>query len=156
MLQLFGTRHRDRSPHPADRRYVYRPPIAPLPSQAGASLGGRSFDAIATVRREAGQDGVLFATGTEYSGIAFFVKDDLLVFDFIAFVHDTIIRSDSPIPDGATTLHAQFLRGPKRTAMVTLAVDGNIVGLGEIPWMMGTISSVGMSVALDAGIAGEP
>jgi len=151
MLQLFGTRHRDRSPHPASRRYVYRPPIAPLPSQAGASLGGRSFDAIATVRREAGQDGVLFATGTENSGIAFFVKDDHLVFDYNAFDHHTIIRSDAPIPDGATTLHAQFLRGPKRTAVVTLTVDGDIVGSGEIPWMMSTISSVGMSVALDAG-----
>ena len=37
------------------------------------------------------------------------------------------------------------------TAVVTLTVDGNIVGSGEIPWMMGTISSVGMSVALDTG-----
>ena len=35
--------------------------------------------------------------------------------------------------------------------VVTLTVDGNIVGSGEIPWMMSTISSVGMSVALDAG-----
>ena len=34
--------------------------------------------------------------------------------------------------------------------MVTLTVDGDIVGSGEIPWMMSTISSVGMSVALDA------
>ena len=54
---------------------------------------------------------MLFATGTENSGIAFFVKDDHLVFDYNAFDHHTIIRSDSPIPDGATTLHAQFLRG---------------------------------------------
>ncbi|MEM6931547.1 MAG: tetratricopeptide repeat protein, partial [Myxococcota bacterium] len=150
MLELFGTRHRDRSPHPADKRYVYRPPIAPLPSQAGATLGGRSFEAIATVRREAGQDGVLFATGTENSGIAFFVKDDHLVFDYNAFDTHTIIRSTTPIAPGATSLKAQFLRGPSRTATVTLSVDGTVVGSGDIAWMMSTISSVGMSVALDA------
>ena len=73
------------------------------------------------------------------------------MFDYNAFDRHTIIRSDAPILDGATTLHAQFLRGPKRSAFVTLTVDGDIVGSGEIPWMMSTISSVGMSVALDAG-----
>ena len=31
---LFGARFRERSPHPENRRYVYRPPMSPLPAQA--------------------------------------------------------------------------------------------------------------------------
>ena len=56
MMELFGTRYRDRSPHPADMRYVYRPPMSMLPSQAGATFGGRSWrltgrvDAVADER----------------------------------------------------------------------------------------------------------
>ena len=32
---------------PVDRRYVYRPPMSPLPAQASAAIGGRSFDLTA-------------------------------------------------------------------------------------------------------------
>ncbi len=151
MLELFGARFRDRSPHPVDRHYVYRPPMAPLSSQAGAPLGGRSWHATATVIRDAGDDGVLFATGTENSGISFFVKDDHLVFDYNAFDDHTVVRSEGPIPVGESKLGVQFHRGAKRRAAVTLTVDGQPVATGEVPWMMSTISSVGMSVAQDAG-----
>ena len=34
MFELFGARFRDHSPHPANRRYVYRPPMSPMPGQA--------------------------------------------------------------------------------------------------------------------------
>ena len=44
MFELFGARFRPNSPHPEDRRYVYRPPMSPLPGQASAAIGGRSFD----------------------------------------------------------------------------------------------------------------
>ena len=151
MLELFGARFRDRSPHPVDRHYVYRPPMAPLSSQAGAPLGGRSWHALATVVRNDGDDGVLFATGTENSGISFFVKDDHLVFDYNAFDDHTLVRSAAPIPTGASKLGVHFHRAANRTANVSLTVDGEVTATGVIPWMMSTISSVGMSIAHDAG-----
>ncbi|HYN31521.1 MAG TPA: arylsulfatase, partial [Ilumatobacteraceae bacterium] len=43
-LELFGARFRANSPHRVDRRYVYRPPMSPLPGQASAAIGGRAFD----------------------------------------------------------------------------------------------------------------
>ena len=62
-IELFGVRFRDRSPHPASRRYTYRPPLAPMPAQVGASLGGRGWIMAAEIDRPAGAGGVLFATG---------------------------------------------------------------------------------------------
>ena len=50
MIELFGARFRPNSPHPADRRYVYRPPMSPMPAQASAAIGGRDAD-ITAVRR---------------------------------------------------------------------------------------------------------
>ena len=59
--------------------------MSPIPGQAAAAIGGRSFDLTARITRAAGDDGVLFATGTENSGIAVFVQDDRLVVDYNAF-----------------------------------------------------------------------
>ena len=62
-IELFGARFREHSPHPVDRVYRYRPPMAPMPAQASAPVGGRSWDLEATITREAGQGGVLYASG---------------------------------------------------------------------------------------------
>ena len=150
-VELFGARFRDRSPHPADRRYVYRPPMSPIPAQAAASIGGRSFDLTATVTRSGGDDGVLWATGTQNSGITVFVQDDRLVVDYNAFDDHTVVESTEPIPDGDVTLTARFRRTGKQTGSVELVVDGDPVGSAEIPFYMRMISSVGASIGLDHG-----
>ena len=82
MIELFGVRFRDHSPHPTDRHYTHFPPLDPIPSQAGAAIGGRSFDLIATVDRAEGDEGVRFATGTENAGVSLFVADNRLGFDY--------------------------------------------------------------------------
>ena len=46
-------------------------------------MAGRSWTMTATVSRNPGDDGVLFTTGTQNSGYAFFVKDDRLCFDYV-------------------------------------------------------------------------
>ena len=109
-VELFGVRFRDRSPHPANRRYVYRPPMSPMPAQAGASIGGRSFDLTATVTRATGDEGVLYATGTENSGVSFFVQGDRLVFDYNAFDAHTIVESDIAVPVGRSDLTVRVRR----------------------------------------------
>src|SRR3954452_14700121 len=84
-IELFGARFRDRSPHREDRHYTYRPPMAPMPAQVGASIGGRSWDLDATIDRPVGAGGVIYATGTGNSGVSVFVQDDRLVFDYNCF-----------------------------------------------------------------------
>jgi len=153
MVELFGARFRPNSTHPADRRYVYRPPMSPLPGQASAAIGGRSFDLTARVTRSAGDDGVIFATGTQNSGISFFVQGDRFVVDYNAFDEHTILESDISIPDGESTLVARFRRGEGRAGSMAIEVDGRPAGSADLALYMRMMSSVGPSIAYDHGSA---
>ncbi len=152
-FELFGSRFRDRSPHPVDRLYVYRPPMSPIPGQAAASVGGRSFDLRASVSRESGQEGVLWATGTENSGISVFVQDDRLVVDYNAFDDHTIVESSVAVPEGDSLLEVRLRRGDGRSGTIEVLVDGTPAGSAAVAMYMRMISSVGQSVGSDHGSA---
>jgi arylsulfatase len=150
-VELFGARFRDRSPHREDRRYTYRPPMSPLPPQVGAALGGRSWDLDAQIDRPAGASGVLYATGTENSGLSVFVQDDRLVFDYNCFGDHHVVESSRPVPTGPSTVGVRFRRRDSDTGAATLVVDGAECGSVEIPFVMRIISSLGPSVGFDHG-----
>ncbi|HUF34153.1 MAG TPA: arylsulfatase [Acidimicrobiales bacterium] len=154
-IGLFGARFRDRSPHPADRHYTYHPPMTPLPGQASAALGGRSWVLEATVDRPEGAGGVLYATGTASSGLSVFVQGDRLVFDYNCFGDHHVVESAGPVPVGDSVLGIRFTRqGEGGTA--TLVVDGVDVGSTAIPFVMRMMSSTGPSVGFDHGSAVSP
>ncbi|MEO6571830.1 MAG: arylsulfatase [Ilumatobacteraceae bacterium] len=152
-IELFGARFRDRSPHPTDRRYVYRPPMSPIPAQASAAVGGRSFDLTARITRVAGDEGVLWATGTQNSGITVFVQADRLVVDYNAFDDHTIVESDLEGPIGDSSVTARFRRGDGRSGSIDLLVDSRVAGHADIGMYMRMISSVGASIGHDHGSA---
>ncbi len=153
MVELFGARFRPRSPHRPDRRYVYRPPMSPMPGQAAAAIDGRSFDLTATVTREPGQDGVIYATGTENSGISVFVQRDRLVVDYNAFDDHTVLESEVEVPDGQSSLVAKLRRGDGMAGALSIEVDGQPAGTTELPLFMRMMSSVGPSLGYDHGSA---
>ncbi|MCS5688091.1 MAG: arylsulfatase, partial [Acidimicrobiales bacterium] len=68
-IELFGSRLDDHSPHPTHRKYRYRPPMSPIPAQAAPSPSGRSWNMTARLRSESRDEGVLYATGNENSGM---------------------------------------------------------------------------------------
>lgn len=167
-IELFGARFREGSPHPTNRRYVYRPPssggtnlglpMSPIPAQAGAQIGGRSFDLRATVTYEPGNEGVLWATGTENSGISVFVQDGRLVLDYNAFDDHSVLVSDVSLDAGSADsavldLCVRFRRGDGFAGSAELAVGGVASGSVEIPLYMRMISSVGSSIGYDHGSA---
>jgi len=156
LIELFGARFRPRSPHPTERRYVYRPPLSPIPAQASAAIGGRSFDLTAHMARVAGDDGVVFATGTENAGISVFVQDDHLVVDYNAFDHHTVVESAVPLGTGDVTVTVRFRRLDGRAGSIELVVDGEPAGHAEVPLYMRMISSVGTSIGYDHGSAVSP
>ena len=149
-LELFGVNFAERSIHPTSRTYVYRPPMAPMPAQAAASLGGRSWDLDAHVLLEAGRGGVIYASGTENSGFSFYVDGGRVVFDYNIFGEHHVVTSDRPVPPGSSVLSVRFRRTGKE-AVATLLIDGSEVGSLPIPFVMRTMSSVGPSVAYDHG-----
>jgi len=150
---LFGPRFRERSPHPENRRYVYRPPMSPLPAQASAAIGGRHVDLIATVTLAAGDEGVLFATGTQNSGISMFVQGGRLVLDYNAFSDHTIIESDVELPVGDVELAVRLRRGEGMLGSAEIVVDGRVAGAADLGLFMRMISSIGPSVGGDHGSA---
>ena len=155
-FELFGARFRDGSPHRSDRRYVYRPPMSPIPAQAAAAIGGRSFDLIADITAAETDAGVLFATGTENSGISVFVQDRRLVVDYNAFGDHQVVESTLEVPVGDSVLAVAFERGERRTATIRLSIDDRPCGEVHVPFYMNMISSVGASVGYDSGSAVSP
>ncbi len=151
MIELFNTRSDPHSPHPPSRRYVYRPPMTRIATSATPSPGGRAFDLTARVTRAAGDEGVVWATGSASGGVSVFVQNDRLVLDYNAFDEHTILESELPVPDGESSLSVSFRRDSPRSGAVELAVDGEICGRAELPFMMRMISSLGASIGLDNG-----
>ena len=149
-VQLFGARFRENAPHRADRHYTYRPPMTPLPAQAGPQVGGRSWDLLAAIDRPQGAGGVLYATGNENSGMSLFVDGDRLVFDYNCFGDHQIVESDIDVPDGASVVGVRFRRNDA-AGEVTLVVDGADCGTLALPFVMRMISSVGASIGYDHG-----
>jgi arylsulfatase len=149
-VELFGARFVDRTPHPADRHYVYYPPVSPIPPQAAATIGGRTFQITATIDRPAGANGVLFATGTENSGVSLFIDADRLVFDYNAFGAHTLVTSTRPVPHGACTVGVDFQR-LGRNGTATVLIDGEPCGTADIPMVMRMMSSASVSVGADLG-----
>jgi arylsulfatase len=150
-VELFGARFREHSPHPPSREYRYRPPMSPIPAQAAASVGGRSFDLTARITGGPSDEGVLWATGTENSGISVFVQRGRLVVDYNAFDAHTVVESNVPVPAGTTDLHVRVRRTGARTGTLELVVAGETAGSAELPLFMRMISSVGPSIGFDHG-----
>jgi arylsulfatase len=150
-VALFGARFRARSPHPENRCYVYRPPMSPLPAQASAAIGGRHADLTARVTLAAGDEGVLFATGTQNSGISMFVQGARLVLDYNAFSAHTIVESDVELTPGDHELVVRLRRGAGMTGRAEVVVDGRVAGSADLTLFMRMISSIGPSVGSDHG-----
>jgi arylsulfatase len=154
-IELFGARFREHSPHRPDRHYTYYPPMTPLPAQTAPALGGRSWDLVATIDRAAGQGGVLYATGTENSGFSLFVDDEHLVFDYNCFGDHHVVRSELPVPVGASLVGVQVRRSG-RGGTAEVVVDSQRCGSVELPFVMQVISSIGPSVGFDHGSQVSP
>jgi arylsulfatase A-like enzyme len=151
-IELFMTRYRDRSPHRADRHYRYFPPMSPMPAQVAPALGGRGWDLVASIDRPRGVGGVLYATGTENSGVSVFVDDERLHLDYNCFGDHHLVTSDRPVPVGASAVGVRFRR-IARGGHAELVIDGGACGAMDVPIAMTLISSVGPSVGYDHGSA---
>jgi arylsulfatase A-like enzyme len=151
MVELFAPRLNDQSPHRTDRRYVYRPPMTPIPAQPSPSPGGRSWELSARVTRDAGDEGVIWAVGSASSGFSVFVQDHKLVMDYNSFDDHTIIESGLPVPEGDSVLSASVRRNSRQTGTIHLAINGEECAQADLPYMMRMVSSLGASIGNDHG-----
>ena len=146
MIELFGARFRDRLAPPG------RPPLRVPAADVAACPARRrppSAGAASTSRpgspRPPGDEGVLYATGTENSGICVFVQDDRLVVDYNAFDDHTVVESDVDGARRATRCSAvRFRRGDGRagTDRPSRSTAPRPAG-ADLPLFMRIMSSVG-------------
>jgi arylsulfatase len=154
-IELFMTRYDDNSPHPASRRYLYKPPMSPLPAQAGATLAGNRFAMTARITRGDGENGVLLATGTANAGLSWFVEDDRLVVDYNAFGDHTVCVSEAEIPVGDCEVGLRFTRDGG-AGDFELLIGGDVTGTCHVPLAMRIMSSIGHSIGFDHGSPVSP
>ena len=138
---------------PPDRRhYTYLPAHGPA---AGPGRHRRWAAAASTWRPPStgrrGQGGVLFATGTENSGISFFVQDDRLVFDYNCFNDHTVLESDVEVPEGPSVVAVDFRRAGAGCRRPAARRRGPRAAGPSVPFAMHIISSVGPSIGYDHG-----
>jgi arylsulfatase len=104
------------------------------------------------IERNECDDGVLYATGTENSGLSLFVLDGHLVFDYNAFDDHTVLTSTKRVPAGRSTVGVVFRRDG-RDGEATVTINGEANGSAPIPLVMRMMSSVGSSIGADSGSA---
>lgn len=119
---------------PIRDEYVYYAPGAIRISEPySPPVKNRSHSITAYADLSDGASGVLVAAGGIYGGYALFVKDGLLVYEYNAYNEDRYqVRSSSRLPAGEVELRAVYEAGENLTATVTLFVNDEQVGQGEI------------------------
>jgi len=157
-------------PHPGGprSRYTFYPDCADVPESAGPLIPGRSYTiAAGAAFDEADAQGVLWAAGGVAGGHSLYVKDRRLRYTFNwvgTFLQDIV--ADRDITPGEHLCVAEFIATgkssdphmPGATGTLTLYVDGDAVGAGEITTQPGyfCLTGDGIAVGRDSGSAVTP
>jgi arylsulfatase len=147
----------------ARKRYVYYPGTQTVPSNAAPRLLNalHSVSVHATVPA-GGAEGVLYSMGGVDGGFAFYVQDGALTYgyNYVAEQRFTV-RAAGAVPEGDHIFSFEFTptgppdvaRGKGVPATITLFVDGEPVGRGDLPVTIpiNLGLAAGVSVGTDAG-----
>ena len=133
-------------------KYHYTPPVDRLPGSIAPPLGMGEWTLDAEIERSnSDEEGVIFARGSHTSGLSLYVKDNRLQFDYNCFTEILTGTSQRELPAGECTVSARFEgEGIGGEGRVTLLVDGDEVGVLNIPLIMRGLGSTG-SVASIGG-----
>jgi arylsulfatase len=137
---------------PVRDEYVFYPPGAVWiaePYSPPVKNRNHSITAYAEIP-EGGASGVLACSGGLYGEYAFFVHENRLVYEFNAYNEDRYrIRSNRPLPTGEVVLRADSEATGRNSGTVTLYINGERAGAGDIERTMpGTFS---LSETFDVG-----
>ena len=126
--------------------FVYYPPVSHIVSDACPSAARGWTTEVDLVHPASGGDGALVNRGTINSGFALYIQGGRLHFDYNCFHAHTLVVAPDVLSSGHHVVAVQVERLPERCAAVRLLVDGGVVGEGEIPLLLGMLSSTGMDI----------
>jgi arylsulfatase A-like enzyme len=133
-------------------RYVYYPNCAAVPEQSAVSIPGRSYTIAVGVEAGPDAEGVLFAHGGVAGGHSLYVQDHRVTYAFNWLGTSLqVISADRDIAPGQHVVTAEFQATgrnsdpamPGARGTLTLYIDGDVVGSGEIVTQPGLFCAVG-------------
>jgi arylsulfatase A-like enzyme len=137
---------------PERDRYVYYPNCASVPEQSAVSIPGRSYTIAAGVGAGADAEGVLFAHGGVAGGHSLYVQDHRVTYAFNWLGTSLqVITADRDLEPGKHVITAEFTATgrnadpamPGARGTLSLYIDGDAVGSGEIVTQPGLFCAVG-------------
>jgi arylsulfatase A-like enzyme len=137
---------------PKRDRYVYYPNSASVPEQSAVSIPGRSYTIAAGVGAGADAEGVLFAHGGVAGGHSLYVQNHRVTYAFNWLGTSLqVITADRDLEPGEHVITAEFTATgrnadpamPGARGTLSLYIDGDAVGSGEIVTQPGLFCAVG-------------
>ena len=126
--------------------FVYYPPVSHIVADACPSAARGWTTQVELAHPQSGGDGALVNRGTINSGFAFYILGGRLHFDYNCFHAHTKVSAPHALVGGEHVVAFQVERLPGRRAAVRLLIDGDVVADGEIPFLLGMLSSTGMDL----------
>jgi arylsulfatase A-like enzyme len=145
LFALFAASRRPGLPTARDR-FIYHPPISHIVSDACAPVARGWTTEVTLTHPDGNGDGALIARGSLNSGLALFIKNGRLVFDYNDFHRHTRLEARAPLTPGPHTIVLDVRRNGDGSAEADLRVDGEPVAAGKIPRLLFIISSTGMDL----------
>ena len=131
--------HPEDAPAPKETSWTFNSPIVGMPESTAPKLGKNSSLVTMEVDVPANANGVLYALAGFSGGVACYVKNGILVYEFNLFeVQRTKIKSKGKLPTGKVKIEVESklvssIGGPMD---VTLRVNGAEVAKGQVPAAM--------------------
>ena len=126
--------------------FVYYPPVSHIVSDACPSAARGFRTEVELMHPDTGGDGALVNRGTINSGFALYIQGGRLQFDYNCFHAHTKVVAPNELGGGAHVVAVEVERLPERRAAVRLLIDGEVVAEGNIPRLLGMLSSTGMDL----------
>ncbi|MGE3462630.1 MAG: hypothetical protein AB7I04_12015, partial [Pseudomonadales bacterium] len=123
------------APHNPATEFHYTQDVVGVPEFAGPKVGARSNTVTVTAEIGPKSEGVLYALGAFSGGLALWVKDGRLHYEYNLFeIERTHISGKSKLPKGEVTIVVDtVIKKPREAAEVSLSVNGTVVASGTVP-----------------------
>jgi arylsulfatase A-like enzyme len=140
-------------------RYIYYPGAAEVPEAVSVNVRRRSFTIAAAVDlRTSEAEGVLFSQGARAGGHALYLKDGRVHYTYSWLgEREQTVTSDAEVPTGSHVLSAEFQKTGddeqtmSATGTLTLYIDTDAVGTGELMTQPGMFGLSGSGVSVGRG-----
>ncbi len=115
--------------------FHYTQDVVGVPEFAGPKLGARSNLVQIEADLQPGSAGVLYALGAFSGGLALWVEDGKLAYEYNLFeIERTRIEARDALPTGKATIEVEtHIATPRGAAAVTIRVNGKEVATGTVP-----------------------